>query len=49
MPTFGKKTIIRENRSLNLDKVPNDDFTLRDYLFSAKDEKQDTDTKLEML
>ena len=49
MPTFGKKTIIRENRSLNLDKAMNEEFTLRKFLFSAKDEKEDTDTKLALL
>ena len=34
MPTFGKKTIIRYNKSLNLDKRGNEDFTLRDFLYT---------------
>jgi hypothetical protein len=34
MPTFGKKTIIRYNKSLGLDKRPNPDFTLKDFLYT---------------
>lgn len=34
MPTFGKKTIVRENRSLGLDKKRNEDFSLDDFLFT---------------
>ena len=34
MPTFGKKTIIRYNKSLGLDKRANEEFTLKDYLYT---------------
>ena len=49
MPTFGKKTIMRENRSLNLDKEPNEDLTLRNFFFSSKEEKPETEKTLEKL
>ena len=49
MPTFGKKTIIRENKSLGLDKAPEEDFTLNDFLFKKPEEKQDVETKLQKL
>jgi len=39
MPTFGKKTIIRYNKTLGLDKRVNDDFTLKDFLYTD-DQKQ---------
>ena len=34
MPTFSKKTIIRYNKSLGLDKRPNPDFTLKNFLYT---------------
>ena len=34
MPTFSKKTIIRYNKSLGLDKHPNPDFTLKNFLYT---------------
>ena len=34
MPTFGKKTIIRYNKSLGLDKRVNEDFTLNKFLYT---------------
>ena len=46
MPTLGKKTIIRENKSLNLDKAPNEELTLNNFLFSAKDEREYTEKQL---
>ena len=49
MPTLGKKTIIRENKSLNLDKVPNESLTLKNFLFSPKEEREDTAIKLNKL
>lgn len=47
MPTFGKKTVIRRTRSLELDKHPNPDFKLKDYLFS--DDRQMTDNMLDLI
>jgi len=45
MPSCGKKTIIRENKSLGLDreenKEKNKEFTLNKYFFT--DAKDDTD------
>jgi hypothetical protein len=45
MPSSGKKTIIRENKSLGLDKEENKEknkqFTLNKYFFT--DAKDDTD------
>ena len=32
MPTFGKKTLLRENRSLGLDKVPLPELSLNSFL-----------------
>ena len=49
MPTFGKKTIMRENKSLNLDKEPNEELTLRNFFFSSQEEKADTEKTLEKL
>ena len=34
MPTNGKKTIIRYNKSLGLDKKASEDFTLKDFLYT---------------
>ena len=34
MPTFGKKTIIRYNKTLDLDKRQNEDFTLKKFLYT---------------
>ena len=34
MPTFGKKTIIRYNKSLQLDKRADEDFTLKKFLYT---------------
>lgn len=34
MPTFGKKTIIRFNKSLGLDKRQNEEFSLKDFLYT---------------
>ena len=31
MPTFGKKTLIRENRNLGLDKVPMPELSLNQF------------------
>ena len=47
MPTFGKKTIIRENRTLGLDKKRNEDFSLNDFLFS--DDPEFTTRKMNIL
>jgi hypothetical protein len=47
MPTFGKKTIIRYNKSLNLDKHVNKDFTLRKFLYT--DDPKTTDRMLTKL
>ena len=49
MPTFGKKTIIRKHRSLNLDKERNPSFTLKSCYFSNMAEKEDDERKLEKL
>ena len=32
MPTFGKKTLIRENKTIGLDKVPLPDLSLNSFL-----------------
>ena len=45
MPTFGKKTIMRENKSLNLDKEPNEELTLRNFS-SPHRKKRQTQRKL---
>ena len=34
MPTFGKKTIIRFNKSLQLDRRASEDFTLKKFLYT---------------
>ena len=34
MPTFGKKTIIRFNKSLQLDRRVSEDFTLKKFLYT---------------
>lgn len=47
MPTFGKKTIIRYNKSLGLDKRQNEDFTLKDFLYT--DEPKTTNHMLSKL
>lgn len=47
MPTFGKKTIIRFNKSLGLDKRVNEEFTLKDFLYS--DEPKTTNHMLSKL
>lgn len=36
MPTFGKKTLIRENRNLGLDKVPMPELSLNQF-FTMRD------------
>jgi hypothetical protein len=33
MPSFGKKTLIRENKNLGLDKVAQPNITLSNFLF----------------
>jgi hypothetical protein len=33
MPTFGKKTLIRENKNLGLDKVAQPNISLNNFLF----------------
>lgn len=47
MPTFGKKTIVRENRTLGLDKKRNEDFSLDDFLFT--NDAEFTSRKMEIL
>ena len=47
MPTFGKKTIMRENRALGLDKKRNEDFSLNNFLFS--DDPDFTTRKMNIL
>lgn len=47
MPTFGKKTIIRYNKSLGLDKRANEDFTLNDHLYT--DDEETTNRMLKTL
>lgn len=49
MPSCSKKTIIRENRTLGLDKNVHDDFTLNDYLFKRPETAADIETKLTKL
>lgn len=34
MPTFGKKTIIRHNKSIGLDKQQKPEFTLKNFLYT---------------
>ena len=47
MPTFGKKTIIRYNKTLGLDKRANEEFTLKDFLYT--DAPKTTDRMLSKL
>ena len=47
MPTFGKKTIIRFNKSLQLDRRADEDFTLKKFLFT--DDKKTTDRMMSKL
>lgn len=41
IPTFGKKTIIRYNKSLNLDKRADENFTLKKFLYTDNPEQTD--------
>jgi hypothetical protein len=47
MPTFGKKTLLRENKSLGLDKVPLPELSLNQFLTMRKPE--DNNLKLKIL
>jgi hypothetical protein len=39
MPSFGKKTLIRENKTIGLDKVAQPNISLGNFLFMPKKEK----------
>ena len=47
MPTFGKKTLIRENNSLGLDKVPLPELSLSQFFEMRKPD--DNNLKLKIL
>jgi hypothetical protein len=34
LPSLGKKTLVRKNKSLNMDRYPQKDFTLNKYYFT---------------
>lgn len=47
MPTMSKKTIIRKNKNLNLDKGTDENFSLKKFLWS--DKRKFTDHMLTIL